>query len=108
MGPQFFETRMGQKFYTADVPRIAKALERIADSMEKHSAPEMTPSPGANSSSDIAELIAEAETEMKRLKEEGWTKEDFAKALRKLLEEKNSSAQAPMPKGEGRDDDTSD
>ncbi|MBA4372307.1 MAG: hypothetical protein C0402_05545 [Thermodesulfovibrio sp.] len=102
MGPQFFETRMGQKFYTADVPRIAKALERIADSMEKHSAPEITPSPDASCSSDFAELIAEAETEMKRLKEEGWTKEDFAQALRKLLDAKTSSVQAPDAKKGGQ------
>lgn len=32
-GPQFFETRMGHKFYEADVPRIAKALESIATSL---------------------------------------------------------------------------
>lgn len=32
---QFFETRMGQKFYTSDVPRIATALERIATALEK-------------------------------------------------------------------------
>jgi hypothetical protein len=31
---QFHKTRMGQKFYTADVPRIADALERIAVALE--------------------------------------------------------------------------
>ncbi len=28
---EFFQTRMGHKFYSGDVPRIATALERIAD-----------------------------------------------------------------------------
>jgi len=32
---QFFQTRMGAKFYEADVPRIARALERIADGLDK-------------------------------------------------------------------------
>lgn len=30
----FYKTRMGTRFYEADVPRIAKALERIADALE--------------------------------------------------------------------------
>ena len=30
----FYQTRMGQKFYESDVPRIAKALERIADKLD--------------------------------------------------------------------------
>lgn len=34
-GPQLFETRMGQKFYNRDVPDLLKALERIADALEK-------------------------------------------------------------------------
>lgn len=33
-GPEFFQTMMGRKFYEADVPRIAKALERIAAALE--------------------------------------------------------------------------
>jgi hypothetical protein len=33
-GPQFFQTRMGTRFYEADVPRIANALERIAAALE--------------------------------------------------------------------------
>lgn len=32
---EFYLTKMGHKFYTADVPRIARALERIADALEK-------------------------------------------------------------------------
>lgn len=31
----FFKTRMGQKFYEADVPRIAKALEKIGRELER-------------------------------------------------------------------------
>jgi hypothetical protein len=30
MGPKFFETRMGQTFYTATMPRLVKALEVLA------------------------------------------------------------------------------
>lgn len=33
-GPEFFQTGMGRKFYESDVPRIAKALERIATALE--------------------------------------------------------------------------
>ena len=35
MGIEFFNTMMGRKYYEADVPRITKALERIADALEK-------------------------------------------------------------------------
>ena len=31
---EFFQTQMGHKFYESDVPRIASALERIADRLE--------------------------------------------------------------------------
>jgi hypothetical protein len=30
---EFFQTRMGQKFYEGTMPRLVKALERIADSL---------------------------------------------------------------------------
>ena len=33
----FFQTKMGYKFFTADFPRLIKALERIADLLEKQS-----------------------------------------------------------------------
>lgn len=33
--PEFFQTGMGQKFFEGTVPRIVKALERIADALEK-------------------------------------------------------------------------
>ena len=32
---EFFQTRMGQRYYESTAPRIASALERIADNMEK-------------------------------------------------------------------------
>lgn len=35
MGPEFFQTYMGRKYYERDVPRIVEALERIAMAMEK-------------------------------------------------------------------------
>ena len=34
MGPEFFQTRTGQIFYQGTMPRIAKALERIANVLE--------------------------------------------------------------------------
>lgn len=30
----FFETRMGHKFYNHDVPKLIQTLERIADAIE--------------------------------------------------------------------------
>lgn len=33
-GPQFFETRMGMKFYEGTMPRIAEALQDIAASLK--------------------------------------------------------------------------
>lgn len=38
MGPEFFQTMMGQRYYEGTMPRIAKALERIADQLEKGNA----------------------------------------------------------------------
>lgn len=35
MGISFFQSVMGHKFYEADVPRLIKALERIAEALEK-------------------------------------------------------------------------
>lgn len=34
MMPEFFQTVMGRAFYEGTVPRIAKALERIADTLQ--------------------------------------------------------------------------
>lgn len=33
-GPEFFQTYMGKHFYESTAPRIARALERIADALE--------------------------------------------------------------------------
>lgn len=35
MSAEFFQTRMGKKFYEADVPRLANALEQIAKEMKR-------------------------------------------------------------------------
>ena len=32
---KFFQTRMGRKFYESDVPRIAMALENIANELKR-------------------------------------------------------------------------
>jgi len=33
-GPQFFETGMGRKFYEGTVPRLARAVEKVAKELE--------------------------------------------------------------------------
>lgn len=35
VGPEFFQTRMGQKFYEHDVPKITKTLESIAAELKR-------------------------------------------------------------------------
>jgi hypothetical protein len=54
---QFFETVMGHKFYGADVPRALKALERIADALEKL---EARPAPEQEMTSAASENEIEA------------------------------------------------
>ena len=39
-GPEFFQTRMGQSFYEVMVPRLVKALERIAETLEGKKEPD--------------------------------------------------------------------
>ena len=34
-GPEFFQTRMGQKFYAGDIPRIVDALADIAKEFKR-------------------------------------------------------------------------
>ena len=41
--PKFFETTMGAAFYQGTMPRIARALERIADALEKDKVEEERP-----------------------------------------------------------------
>ncbi len=33
MGPQFFQTRMGQRYYEVTMPKIASELARLADNV---------------------------------------------------------------------------
>lgn len=35
MGPEFFQTIMGKRFYEANIPRIIKALENIATELKR-------------------------------------------------------------------------
>jgi hypothetical protein len=35
MGPEFFQTRMGQAFYEGTMPRLAKAVDRYASALER-------------------------------------------------------------------------
>ncbi len=34
MGPQFFETALGRKFFQSDVPKMVRLMERIAEALE--------------------------------------------------------------------------
>ena len=47
MGPEFFQTRMGQKFFEGDIPALIAAINRLADAVEK-----------SNSLADGKEVIA--------------------------------------------------
>jgi hypothetical protein len=35
IGPQFFQTRMGMRFFEVDVPNAVKAVVRVAEAIEK-------------------------------------------------------------------------
>lgn len=39
MGPKFFQTGMGKKFFEGDIPRLVRTLERIAKSLEQEQVP---------------------------------------------------------------------
>lgn len=39
MGPEFWQTARGQKFFEADIPRLIRTLERIAVALEKLAPP---------------------------------------------------------------------
>jgi hypothetical protein len=53
-GPEFFQTRMGQAFFEGTMPRLAKALETIADVLAQM--PLSRPAPGV-----LVATITEAE-----------------------------------------------
>lgn len=38
MGPDFHDTYMGRKFYESDIPALIKAINRLADAVEKSNA----------------------------------------------------------------------
>lgn len=48
MGIEFFQTGMGRTFFEGTLPRIASALERIADALEKQNARNEPPAPDPN------------------------------------------------------------
>jgi len=35
MGPEFFQTRMGQTFYEGTVPKMARAIEDVAKELKR-------------------------------------------------------------------------
>lgn len=35
MGPEFFETPMGQRFYNGSIPALVEQAERIANALEE-------------------------------------------------------------------------
>ncbi len=38
MGPEFFQSHQGQKFYGADVPHLIEAINRLAEAIEQSNA----------------------------------------------------------------------
>jgi uncharacterized coiled-coil protein SlyX len=71
MGPEFFQTAMGRKFYESDVPRIAAALEQIATALSSRAAPEVEARAARvdRIASDMSEQITEANAELARNKQ---------------------------------------
>ena len=51
---ELHETMMGNKFYSHDVPSIAKALERIADALEEQN--KRTEGPSTEEMKEISKL----------------------------------------------------
>lgn len=72
----FYLTKMGQKFYNSDIPKIAKSLERIADALEFQNSEEKKQMEAliqnGNSAIDtaqrLAQIVLEQQEEIKRLK----------------------------------------
>lgn len=54
-GPEFFQTGMGHTFYQGTMPRIMRALERIADALERMNPP--PPPPGRSFGSSDAPTV---------------------------------------------------
>jgi hypothetical protein len=73
--PDFYLTKMGQKFYNSDVPKIAKSLERIADALEFQNSEEKKQMEAliqnGNSAIDtaqrLAKIVLDQQEEIKRL-----------------------------------------
>ena len=38
MGPEFYQTGMGRKFFDSDLPELIKAIDRLAEAIEKSNA----------------------------------------------------------------------
>ena len=73
--PDFYLTKMGQKFYNSDIPKIAKSLERIADALEFQNSEEKKQMEAliqnGNSAIDtaqrLAKIVLDQQEEIKRL-----------------------------------------
>lgn len=65
-GPEFFATRMGHIFYEGTMPRIAKALERIADALEEQNKPVTQEVHEAGLSKAYKRVIIKSEASIKR------------------------------------------
>jgi len=51
---EFHQTMMGRKFYEHDIPRMAKALERIANALEEQN--KRTEGPSTEEMEEISKL----------------------------------------------------
>jgi hypothetical protein len=74
--PDFYLTKMGQKFYNVDVPKIAKSLERIADALEYQNGEEkrqmqaliQNGESAIDTAQRLAKVVLDQQEEIKRLK----------------------------------------
>ena len=98
-GPEFFQTPMGQQFYTSTMPRIAKALEQIVKHQERveksQAAAVILPTPlsdfaqhalealEARAAERVSDLLAEASHGfIDRLADHAMTEEDHTLIVR--------------------------
>ena len=59
-GPSFFQTRMGQTFFEGTVPRLYRAIDRLADAL------------GGKREYKLLSMNPNIENELNRYAEEGW------------------------------------
>ena len=65
---ELHETMMGNKFYSHDVPRMAKAVERIADALEEQN--KRTEGPSTEEMEEISKLKYQVKNNLEEISKE--------------------------------------